>query len=82
MEIGESIPEDWENIVLHTHYSRGPLMQESNQSIKDNMQAVFMTVMRSVVLYGIETWACSDRQNMDDLLKSCDRRMLRYIYKA
>ena len=42
MEIGESIPEDWENIVLHTHYSRGPLIKESNQSIKDNMQAVFI----------------------------------------
>lgn len=33
--------------------------------------------MRSALLYGAETWALTDR--MADVLRSCDRRMLRYM---
>ena len=32
--------------------------------------------VRSVMLYGAQTWAMTEK--MEDIMKSCDRRMLRY----
>ena len=38
---------------------------------------VYIACIRSVMLYGAETWALTDR--LMSLLRSCDRRMLRYV---
>ncbi len=38
---------------------------------------VYEACVRSALLYGAETWALTDR--LMDLLRSCDRRMLRYM---
>jgi len=45
---------------------------------KDTKEAVFIiVVIRSVMLYGAETWALTGK--FDDKLISCDRRKLRYM---
>ena len=38
---------------------------------------VYESCIRSVLLYGSETWALTER--MKGVLRACDRRMLRYI---
>ena len=49
-----------------------------NRSIPLKVRAsVYESCVRSVMLYGAETWAMTGR--MEDILKSCDRRMLRYM---
>ena len=39
--------------------------------------SVYESCVRSVMLYGAETWALT--RKLEDILKSCDRRMLRYM---
>ena len=49
-----------------------------NRSIPLKVRAsVYESCVRSVMLYGAETWGMTGR--MEDILKSCDRRMLRYM---
>ena len=39
--------------------------------------SVFESCIRPVMLYGSETWAMTKKD--DDILRKCDRRMLRYM---
>ena len=39
--------------------------------------SVYESCVRSVMLYGAETWAMTAK--MEDIMKSCDQRMLRYM---
>jgi hypothetical protein len=42
-----------------------------------NRSGVYVACIRSVMLYGVESWALSAR--LENILRCCDRRMLRYM---
>jgi len=50
----------------------------TNRSIPLKVRgSVYESCVRSVMLCGAETWALTGK--LEDILKSCDRRMLRYM---
>jgi len=50
----------------------------SNRSIPFKIRgSVYQSCVRSVTLYGAEAWALTGK--LEDILKSCDSRMLRYM---
>jgi len=42
--------------------------------------SVYESCVRSIILYGAETWALTGK--LEDILKSCDSRMLRYMARV
>ena len=40
---------------------------------------VYESCIRSVMLYGSETWAVTKKGEDEDIIRKCDRRMLRYM---
>jgi len=57
----------------------GTLLRNKNIAQKCRSEAYEASV-RSVMLYGSETWAISNR--VESNLRSCDRRMMRYMARV
>jgi len=53
----------------------------TNRSIRLKIRgSVYESCIRSVTFYGAETWALTGK--LEDILKSCDSRMLKYMARV
>ena len=46
----------------------------------EDTRSAYESCIRSVMLYGSETWTMTKKD--EDILRKCDRRMLRYMAKV